>query len=143
MNSLVVGAKASGKNPFTVICYICGREYGSQSIDIHEKQCMIKFESNQKYAKHKLPKPVKPTHTETVIGQVKTDRDAYNEEAFAAYQEQSRVACTSCGRKFNPDSLEKHSRNCKPGGFYDKHRRVDLAGQKTVLQQAKEGKLGS
>ena len=29
------------KDPVYVICYICGRKYGTKSIDIHEPQCLV------------------------------------------------------------------------------------------------------
>ena len=51
------------RGPKTVICYICGREFGSKSISIHEPQCLEKW----KVENSKLPKemrrkpPKKPT----------------------------------------------------------------------------------
>ncbi len=50
------------RRPATVICYICGREYGSKSISIHEPNCLKKWHMENE----KLPKsqrrtaPVKP-----------------------------------------------------------------------------------
>ena len=35
--------RAAPQGPIYVICYICGRKYGSQSIEIHEPQCLGKF----------------------------------------------------------------------------------------------------
>lgn len=32
------------KRPKTLICYICGREYGSASLDIHLKACRKKWD---------------------------------------------------------------------------------------------------
>lgn len=31
------------RRPRTVVCYICGREYGTKSISIHEPQCLKKW----------------------------------------------------------------------------------------------------
>lgn len=33
--------------PALVVCYLCGREYGSASISIHEKQCQKKWQANE------------------------------------------------------------------------------------------------
>ena len=33
----------SSSNPILLVCYICGREYGSKSIKIHEPQCLRKW----------------------------------------------------------------------------------------------------
>jgi len=38
--------------PRTVVCYICGREFGSKSLPIHEPQCLEKW----KIENSKLPK---------------------------------------------------------------------------------------
>ena len=46
----------------TVICYICGREFGSKSIGIHEPQCLEKWKvENAKLPKgQRRPLPKKP-----------------------------------------------------------------------------------
>uniref|UniRef100_A0A2I2YS77 C2HC/C3H-type domain-containing protein n=1 Tax=Gorilla gorilla gorilla TaxID=9595 RepID=A0A2I2YS77_GORGO len=31
------------RRPPAVVCYICGREYGTKSISIHEPQCLKKM----------------------------------------------------------------------------------------------------
>ena len=33
--------------PKMCLCYICGKEFGSQSITIHEGQCAKKYQSQQ------------------------------------------------------------------------------------------------
>uniref|UniRef100_A0A8B9X9T9 C2HC/C3H-type domain-containing protein n=1 Tax=Bos mutus grunniens TaxID=30521 RepID=A0A8B9X9T9_BOSMU len=44
------------------VCYICGREFGSQSLGIHEPQCLEKWRvENSKLPKHlSRPEPSKP-----------------------------------------------------------------------------------
>ena len=51
------------RGPKTVICYICGREFGSKSIGIHEPQCLEKWKvANSKLPKEmRRPAPKKPT----------------------------------------------------------------------------------
>jgi hypothetical protein len=39
--------KVVGSRPKAVVCYICGKEFGTQSIGIHEAQCANKFEAQQ------------------------------------------------------------------------------------------------
>ena len=48
--------------PWTVVCYLCGREFGSKSIDIHEPQCRKKWHAeNDKLPPHqRRPEPTKP-----------------------------------------------------------------------------------
>ncbi|XP_059825629.1 zinc finger protein 474-like isoform X2 [Hypanus sabinus] len=50
------------RRPRTVFCYICGREYGTTSISIHEPQCLKKWHiENDQLPKHlRRPEPKKP-----------------------------------------------------------------------------------
>lgn len=61
------------RRPPTVICYICGREYGTKSISIHEPQCLKKWhQENDNLPKHlRRPEPKKP-EVRTVQGKLQT-----------------------------------------------------------------------
>jgi hypothetical protein len=104
MNSTTITPKQPGKNPFTVICYICGREYGSKSISIHEKNCLEKWEAlnTARPKAERKPKPIKPTQIPNLP--LKNKNDAYNNDAFAAYQENTLVSCEVCKRSVYKDS---------------------------------------
>ncbi len=47
--------------PRAVMCYICGREYGTKSIGIHQKQCAKKWELEEsrkpRHLRRKMPEP--------------------------------------------------------------------------------------
>ncbi|CAJ0575638.1 unnamed protein product, partial [Mesorhabditis spiculigera] len=110
MSHLVPGPpRARGPAP-TVFCYICGRQFGSKSIGIHEPQCMQKWHAeNDKLPKSKRrPPPVKP---EAVIVGGSVDVAATNEANWQAAQG-SMVECEHCGRRFKQDRLEVHQRSC-------------------------------
>lgn len=98
------------EKPKTVVCYICGREFGTKSIDIHEPQCMRKWEiENNKLPRElKRPKPKKPE-----IGSEQMTLEERNEAAWQASKLQL-LECDNCGRKFAPDRLPVHLRSCKP-----------------------------
>jgi hypothetical protein len=49
-----------GQRPRMLICYICGREYGSASLPIHEAQCIKRFEVEQ--ARAPARDPIRKTH---------------------------------------------------------------------------------
>lgn len=105
----------AGSQPFKrrlVVCYICGREFGSKSIDIHEPQCMKKWHmENAKLPKHlRREEPKKPDVVLTATGDV--DLDAIAEAAWQTHLGQL-IGCNMCGRKFNPDRLEVHQRSCR------------------------------
>lgn len=48
------------KRPKTIVCYICGREFGTRSLTIHIKSCQQKWENEQnllpKKQRRKCPK---------------------------------------------------------------------------------------
>lgn len=54
----------------TVVCYICGREFGSQSLSIHEPQCLKKWKiENEKLPKSQRRKtPVRPQILPSIEG---------------------------------------------------------------------------
>lgn len=109
--------KASGYPPAMpkfVLCYICGRKYGTQSIEIHEPQCLEKWHvENAKLPPNiRRPPPRKP---DVHIGSSGNySLDDVNEAAYEASKAQL-VPCENCGRKFAADRISVHQRSCKPG----------------------------
>uniref|UniRef100_K7FU58 C2HC/C3H-type domain-containing protein n=1 Tax=Pelodiscus sinensis TaxID=13735 RepID=K7FU58_PELSI len=99
------------KRPGFKVCYICGREFGSQSLAIHEPQCLEKWHiENGKLPKHlRRAEPSKP---QSLIGG-SYDTKAMNEVAYQSAQAQL-LPCENCGRTFLPDRLPVHQRSCRP-----------------------------
>ncbi|XP_024050298.1 zinc finger protein 474-like [Terrapene carolina triunguis] len=102
------------RRPPTVVCYICGREFGTKSIGIHEPQCLKKWHNeNDMLPKHlRRPEPKKP-EVRSLGAKGFYDLDALNEAAWNSAQSQL-VPCDICGRTFLPDRLIVHQRSCKP-----------------------------
>ncbi|NWY51940.1 ZN474 protein, partial [Chionis minor] len=102
------------RRPPAVICYICGREYGSKSISIHEPQCLKKWrQENDMLPKHlRSPEPKKP-EVSPIQAKGFYDLDSLNEAAWISAQNQL-VPCDICGRTFLPDRLIVHQQSCKP-----------------------------
>ncbi|CAD8137596.1 unnamed protein product [Paramecium pentaurelia] len=102
-----------GGRPKTLICYICGREYGTKSLEIHLKTCQEKFlmEEAKKPKNQRRPLPQPP---KAIGGSGNYDTESYNEQAFSAYKEQSLEKCAYCGRTFNRESYPIHLKICKP-----------------------------
>ena len=113
-----VEAKALGMNPFTRICYICGRQFGSKSISIHEKNCIDKWKAHQaKLPKsERLPLPRRPEGWD----QEGSHPQDMNDAAFTSYLDQARKTCPNCGRGFAGDRLQVHLRSCTPNGYFAK-----------------------
>ncbi|CAM4773699.1 unnamed protein product [Rotaria magnacalcarata] len=100
--------------PKFVLCYICGRKYGTQSIEIHEPQCLEKwhFENAKLPPALRRPAPRKP---DVHIGSgASYTLDEINDAAYEASKSQL-VPCNNCGRKFAADRISVHQRSCKPG----------------------------
>lgn len=103
--------------PRTVVCYICGREYGTRSIGIHESQCLAKWNiENEKLPPNQRRKPlVKPQVLPSISAKAtRQDIDRWNDIASQSAAAQL-LPCENCGRTFNPDRLEIHQRSCRPG----------------------------
>ena len=100
-----------------VICYICGREFGTKSVNIHEPQCLKKWHiENQKLPRaNRRPAPRKPDLLPN-IGEAGTNgyTQRMNEAAYKSSQA-NLVPCQNCGRTFNPDRLPVHQKSCQPG----------------------------
>ncbi|XP_042871338.1 zinc finger protein 474-like isoform X1 [Penaeus japonicus] len=100
------GGQRLGTVP-TLVCYICGREFGSRSLAIHQPQCLEKWRrENEKLPRNlQRPEPELPEHELT--------HEEWNEYAWKTAQAQL-VPCEWCGRTFFPERLEVHQRGCKP-----------------------------
>lgn len=95
------------------VCYICGREFGSKSISIHEPKCIEKWHvANDLLPKAQRRQP--PQKPQMLPGVGTASRDQWNEVAWKSAQG-NLAPCNNCGRTFNPDRLEVHQRSCKPG----------------------------
>ena len=99
------------------MCYICGREYGSKSLEIHLKACKKKWdlEQEKKPAHQRKPCPQEPQGFASTIEKAKdgTFDQAYNNAAFENYNNKALDKCTGCGRTFLPESLVIHQKSCK------------------------------
>ena len=100
-----------------IICYICGREFGTKSIGIHEPQCMKKWEvQNNKLPKGKRQsRPVKPVEFDMSFSTNPKERQAQierlNDASNVAAQE-NLVPCKHCQRTFQASRIEKHESIC-------------------------------
>ncbi|KAJ3155949.1 hypothetical protein HDU89_005512 [Geranomyces variabilis] len=131
MNYTTVQPKAEGRNPFTRMCYICGREFGSKSIGIHEKNCIEKWDkANAALPRdQRRPRPKPPQADAKIGGGAGAGMTAqeYNDAAFQTFMKEGREECPNCGRGFLKDRLEIHLRSCRPGGHFAKQREKRMA----------------
>lgn len=132
-------SKPIGPGPKTRVCYICGRQYGVHSYEIHLKQCKELWIAREalKEPKDRKKLPEDPAlrllskeggaETSTPIGASsrptssgprnqpgpsKSDLDELNKLASEAFNTESLAQCTYCGRTFLPEKLAIHNRSC-------------------------------
>ena len=109
-----------GQKPRMLVCPLCGREFGTASLEIHMKSCKKKFEIQQQ----DLPKNMRRNADKIIAsynqnmammggGGGYNNMDYMNAQAYDAYNNQALVPCENCGRTFLPDRLLVHLRSCK------------------------------
>ncbi|XP_037082518.1 zinc finger protein 474-like [Pollicipes pollicipes] len=76
-----------------VVCYICEKQFGANSLPIHQPQCLEKWRrENEALPEHqRRPEPQPPSQAQTGL-----------------------VPCCHCGRTFFPDRVALHEKNCQP-----------------------------
>ncbi|KAA6394828.1 MAG: putative Zinc finger protein 474 [Streblomastix strix] len=137
------GGGGMQSKPRFLMCYICGREFGTTSLQIHQKQCMEKFKAEQAKLPPGQRKPLPKPPQEFLggggaikgggkIGQ--SQMDAMNEAAYDSYID-NLSPCPNCGRKFAADRLPIHLKSCKPGHV--------LTPLSTKAQQGKQATSGA
>ncbi len=114
--------RAPGQRPRGLICPLCGREYGTASLEIHMKSCRVKFE----LAQQDLPKNQRRS-ADKIIASYNANNarmaaacsggggynfDELNNQAFDTFNKEALVPCENCGRTFLPDRLIVHQRSC-------------------------------
>ena len=94
-----------------LLCYICGREYGTASLPIHQPQCLRRWEAEQAKlpAEKRRAEPAKPVIEDWM------DETSAREQAISSYKQNALEPCPNCGRTFMPDRLLVHLKSCKPG----------------------------
>ncbi|CDW76549.1 UNKNOWN [Stylonychia lemnae] len=104
------------KKPKTLVCYICGREFGTSSLEIHIKSCAKKWEieQSQKPKHERKPLPQAPQNFDQMLGGSlsQEDLEQYNQSAMKEFNEKGMDQCPNCGRTFLPDRLIVHLRSC-------------------------------
>mmetsp|Transcript_9703 Transcript_9703/g.14773 ORF Transcript_9703/g.14773 Transcript_9703/m.14773 type:complete len:142 (-) Transcript_9703:467-892(-) len=110
-------APKMGKRPNALVCYICGRQYGTQSLQIHLRSCEKQWnlEQEKKPIEQRRPCPAPPQGFSLEIpSNLKDSRkvEEYNEFAFSNFNDSALEACQHCGRTFLPDRLVVHLRSC-------------------------------
>ena len=114
---MIGGGGFKMSRPRTLVCYVCGREYGTHSLGIHIKTCIKKFEVQEslKHVRDRRPLPRPPPGLIKMLDKKtisELDFTAYNEGAFQEFNTAVLVPCVNCGRTFSESALKHHARAC-------------------------------
>lgn len=107
--------QSSPSGPPALTCYLCGRQFGTSSLEIHLPQCekkrMAIMEDLPPHLRQAAPRP--PTVPIPERGpRFQSELEEYNEQAYRIYEESSRFPCTNCKRRFNAEALLIHLKSC-------------------------------
>ncbi|XP_034245873.1 uncharacterized protein LOC117647965 [Thrips palmi] len=96
----------AARGPRIVVCYVCGREFGTASLPLHEPQCIQRWQlQNSKlppqWQRHLPEKPAGPITVED-----------WNKFAWDSSKRADSVQCPNCLRRFCPDRINSHERVC-------------------------------
>ena len=80
-----------------LLCHLCGKQFGSASLEIHQRTCRLRYERE-----HGRAAPEAPAGGD-------------NEAAAQFYESEVMEACPHCARTFQPGRLEVHLRSCGKG----------------------------
>lgn len=115
------GRRRKGQKPALLVCYLCGRQFGTSSLSIHRPQCYIKKMNEWERAEpgKRGPEPRDPAAVDAAAAAAAAaagtkSREEFNDEQLSDFAE-SMARCRNCGRTFLADRLEVHLRSCGAG----------------------------
>jgi hypothetical protein len=115
--------KKLGTGPKTRVCYVCGRQYGLHSFEIHLKQCKELWIAREaeKDPRDRKKLPEDPMLKLGVGGDSEDggspmptakQLEEINKLSSAAFNTEALDTCAFCGRTFLPEKLLIHNRSC-------------------------------
>lgn len=134
---------SSQKKPKFVVCYVCGREFGKHSIEIHLEQCMdkhFKDEIGRGVPKSKIKTPNPPEELLVIIEKSKNKEEVsdeeisvYNQLAMEIYKDISMKQCNNCGRRFAADRVDVHLKSCNPEQMSSNQKQNRMPGMRPKM----------
>lgn len=116
-----VSKSTTFKKPKTVMCYICGKEFGTTSIGIHIKQCekkWVEVESKKPYSQRR-PVPSAPNGWDMMVHKLEAgekvdmdELDNFNSKSNDKWNDEALIRCEHCNRTFLPERMPAHKKVC-------------------------------
>lgn len=90
--------------PSALVCWICGREYGTSSLKIHVPQCAAMWKKREalkpKQERRPVPKAPQGIDPFQLHSNDPASMQAFNEQSYQQYKDKTLIECENCGRKF-------------------------------------------
>eukprot|EP00210_Caulerpa_lentillifera_P004634 g4420.t1 len=129
-------------------CYLCGRQYGNQSLMIHIPRCQklwIQREAKKPWKEDRRPLPELPTLIKD-FPDVKLPTDPkevveFNNAMYEYWDRVSLCVCKLCGRSFKEESFEKHQKVCtseNPGRTLGVSKQYHVPLQESLSHESKK-----
>ncbi|CAG9328971.1 unnamed protein product [Blepharisma stoltei] len=98
--------------PKSLVCYLCGREFGTASLGIHQKTCMKLWEEREKLKPPKERRPLPEPPASIPLGSTPKDLAIHNEIAYESFKSKAMIQCPYCERKFLEERFQVHQKSC-------------------------------
>ncbi len=96
-------ARRDGQRPMAFTCYLCGQQYGSQSLLKHIPQCQKKWLMVEGAKPRREQRPLPPMPPELEAGELPSrseDIEEFNQRMYQYWDKVSLVGCPICARTF-------------------------------------------
>ncbi|KAK3274927.1 hypothetical protein CYMTET_16918 [Cymbomonas tetramitiformis] len=134
--------------PRTLVCYLCGNEFGTKSLLIHIPQCQQKWLTAEasKPPKERRALPAAPNELEWVSSANRlseADIDEFNDRMYHLWETRGLMTCKHCGRSFKEEAFKRHSKGCtaaspsKPAGTGLTRACLSVSGPKGAISGTK------
>jgi hypothetical protein len=111
----VDGGGGFGSKPRALLCYLCGRGFGSASLLIHVAQCEQLFAEREACKPRGDPRRAALPRPAALAGPLPGGAaaiDAFNADMMRVFNSESLVPCSFCGRTFLSEALAHHAKHC-------------------------------
>jgi hypothetical protein len=95
--------RKEGQRPTGFTCYLCGQQYGSQSLLLHIPQCQKKWVMVESQKPRQEQRPLPPPPPEIERGVLPTrleEAEEFNSKMYSYWDKVSLVSCPICARTF-------------------------------------------
>ncbi|KAK9825103.1 hypothetical protein WJX74_008848 [Apatococcus lobatus] len=109
------GMGGMSAKPRGYTCYLCGQQYGSNSLKIHIPQCQEMWVKKEEWKpkRERRPVPPPPPELDADLPTNATMVDQFNATMSDYWNKVCLTRCPGCNRTFTDEAMEHHRNSCK------------------------------